>query len=144
MSRRSTPSRRMSADRVFCQVFFGLPTGAFPSIYNLVLDLTQSASSCIPRIHGTSVRNFSLHAKLPSHLFFTDLCWTVFRTETRCHTSTWSSSSQPVQCLNQVLPHSPRLAPAPIRQFMTKYQKYNMAIVHTTILRNMTIQVPQF
>ena len=32
-SRGSTLSRRMSADRVFCQVFLGLPTGAFSSTH---------------------------------------------------------------------------------------------------------------
>ena len=32
----STFDRRMSTDRVFCQVFLSLPTGAFPSTTNLV------------------------------------------------------------------------------------------------------------
>ena len=43
-SRGSSFSRRMSADTVFCQTFFGLPTGAVRSTTNLTHAFTQSAS----------------------------------------------------------------------------------------------------
>ena len=39
----------MSADRVFCQVFLGLPTGAFPSITNLVHAFICRQTECCVR-----------------------------------------------------------------------------------------------
>ena len=39
----------MSTDRVFCQVFLGLPTGAFPSTTNLVHAFTCRQTECSAR-----------------------------------------------------------------------------------------------
>ena len=54
--------RQLSADKVFCQVFLGLPTGAFLSTTNLVHALIQSASSFL----STCPCRLSLHPLITS------------------------------------------------------------------------------
>ena len=49
MSRGLTFSRNMSADRVFCQAFLGLATGAFPSTTNPVHAFTCRQTECSAR-----------------------------------------------------------------------------------------------
>ena len=86
----STDSCRQT---VFCQVFFGLPTGAVPSITNLVHTSTYTLlhnRHCpfIPREHATSVCIFSSHPQLLLHLGVCSVqCWTVFLSG-KHHTST--------------------------------------------------------
>ena len=52
--RGSTFSRHMSADRVFCHVFLGLPTGAVSSTTILVHAVTQSTSSDMNHLYYRS------------------------------------------------------------------------------------------
>ena len=61
-------SRRMSADRVFCQVFFYLQTCAFPLHHQPCACLHMICIVCFPPVHAISVCIFSSHPRLPPHI----------------------------------------------------------------------------
>ena len=79
MSQGSTFSRRMSADTVFCHVFFGLPTGVILFTTNLTNAFTQSVSPFLSICQCHLRRHFLITSPIAStvHLSYMHLLSSV-------------------------------------------------------------------